>query len=299
MLANAQWRGRDRSMARDNDMGVSERFGEGLSARWIRTIPNGGTLETSPTGLRLALPDGALAGVYSDAQIDDYGTLPPSRYPWRPSLHLEVRARASHPAHPAREMPPERLEDQRWLRGTVGFGFWNYPFSLTGAVLRLPEAIWFFGASPPSNMALVPGSVGWGWKAQVVHAHRPGVALAALPTAAAVAWARLSRRERMAAQWVQRLSGTHEAALETDLREWRTYTIDWRHDQARFAVDGVEALTVANPPTRALGFVAWIDNQYAIATPRGQFRFDTLATGSEWLELESLRILPGADGARV
>lgn len=286
-------------MARDNDMGVSERFSEGLSARWIRTIPNGGTLETGPTGLRLALPDGALAGVYSDAQIDDYGTLPPSRFPWRPPLHMEVRARASHPAHPAREMPPDRLEDQRWFRGTVGFGFWNYPFSLTGAVLRLPEAIWFFGASPPSNMALVPGSVGWGWKAQVVHAHRPGVALAALPTAAAVAWARLSRRERMAAHWVQRLSGTHEAALETDLREWHTYTIDWRQDRARFAVDGVEALSVANPPTRALGFVAWIDNQYAIATPRGQFRFDTLATGPEWLEIESLHILPGADGIEL
>jgi hypothetical protein len=148
-------------------------------------------------------------------------------------------------------------------------------------------------------MALVPGSVGWGWKAQVVHAHRPAVALAALPTAAAVAWARLSRRERMAAHWVQRLSGTYEAALETDLREWHTYSIDWRHDCARFAVDGVEALSVANPPTRPLGFVAWIDNQYAIATPRGQFRFDTLATGPEWLELESLHILPGANGARV
>src|SRR5690242_1462792 len=251
MLADAYTCGKDRSMARGDDVSVSERFGEGLSARWIRTTPNGGTLETIPTGLRLALPDGALAGIYSDAQIDDYGTLPPSRFPWRPPLHLEVRARASHPAHPAREMPPERLEDQTWLRGTVGFGFWNYPFSLSGAVLRMPEAIWFFAASPPSNMALVPGSVGWGWKAQVVHAHRPGVALAVLPTAAAVAWARLSRRERMAARWVQRLSGTHEAALETDLREWHTYTIDWRHDQARFAVDGVEALSVANPPTRA------------------------------------------------
>jgi hypothetical protein len=299
MLADAPLREEDRSMARGDDAGVSERFSDELGSRWIRTTPNGGTLETSATGLRLALPDGARAGIYSDAQIDDYGTLPPSRFPWRPPLHLEVRARASHPAHPAREMPPERLEDQQWLRGTVGFGFWNYPFSLSGAVLRLPEAIWFFGASPPSNMALVPGSVGWGWKAQVVHAHRPGVALAALPTAASVVWARLSRRERMAARWVRRLSGTHEAALEADLREWRTYTIDWRNDRARFAVDGVEALSVANPPTRALGFVAWIDNQYAIATPRGQFRFDTLATGPEWLEIESLRILPGADGVRV
>jgi hypothetical protein len=272
--------------------GVDERFGEGLSTRWIRTTPNGGTLDVGASGLRLALPEGAHAGAYSDAQIDDYGTLPPSRFPWRPPLHLEVRARASHPAHPAREMPLERLENQQWLRGTAGFGFWNYPFSLTGAVLRLPEAIWFFAASPPSNMALAPGSPGWGWKAQVVHAHRPGALLAALPTAAAVAWARVSRREALAAQWVQRLSGASEEPLEADLREWHSYTIDWQPDWARFAVDGVEALAVANPPRGPLGFVAWIDNQYAIATPRGQFRFSTLATGPEWLEMESLRIMP-------
>jgi hypothetical protein len=286
-------------MDRGDEVGISERFSEGLDARWTRIVPNGGRLETSSDGLRLALPNGAYAGVYSDAQIDDYGTLPPSRFPWRPPLHLDVRARASHPAHPARAVTPERLEDQQWLRGTAGFGFWNYPFSLTGAVLRLPEAIWFFAASPPSNMALVPGSIGWGWKAQVVHAHRPGVVLAALPTAAAVAWARLSHRERMAARWVQRLSGTHEAALDSDLRDWHSYTIDWHHDFARFAVDGIEVLSVANPPTGPLGFVAWIDNQYAIATPRGQFRFDTIATGPEWLEIESLRILPGADGAQL
>ena len=291
-----------RGHATDGAGEVSERFSDGLSARWIRTTPNGGTLDVGATGLRLALPTGASAGVYSDAQIDDYGSLPPSRFPWRPPLHLEVRARASHPAHPAhpaRPMPPDQLENQQWLRGTAGFGFWNYPFSLTGAVLRLPAAIWFFAASPPSNMALVPGSPGWGWKAQVVNAHRPGALLAAPPTAAAVAWALISRRETMASRWVQRLSGSVEAALDTDLREWHTYTIDWRLDHARFAVDGVEALSVANPPRGPMGFVAWVDNQYAVATPRGQFRFGTLATGPEWLEIEALRILPGADGAQV
>lgn len=272
---------------------VYESFSEGLNSRWTRVTPHGGTIETGPTGLRLVLPEGARAGIYSDAQIDDYGNLPLSHFPWRPPLHLQVKARASHPAHPTRSLPADTLENQQWLRGTAGFGFWNYPFSLSGAVLRLPEAIWFFAASPPSNMALVPGSPGWGWKAQVVHANRPGALLAALPTAAAVVWGRISRREQAAARWVQRLSGTAEAPLDADLREWHTYEIDWRFDRARFAVDGVEVLSVVNPPRGPLGFVAWVDNQYAIATPRGQFRFDTLATGPEWLEVESLQILPG------
>ena len=48
------------------------------------------------------------------------------------------------------------------LRGTAGFGFWNYPFSVRGDPLMLPEAVWFFYASPPSNMALIPGVPGWG-----------------------------------------------------------------------------------------------------------------------------------------
>lgn len=281
-------------MRRTADDALYERFGEeGLSARWTRTMLNGGSLDTGPTGLRFALPNGARAGVYSDAQIDDHSTLAPSRFPWRPPLHVEVRARASHAAHPARPLPPDTLEHQQWLRGTAGFGFWNNPLSLSGAALRLPDAMWFFAASPPSNMALVPGSVGWGWKAQVVHSNRVGAVLSALPTAAAVAWGRISRRERAAARWVQRMSGTEEASLDANLREWHTYVIDWRPERARFAVDGAEVLSVENPPRGPLGFIAWIDNYYAIATPRGQLHLSTLASGPEWLEIESLRIMPG------
>jgi hypothetical protein len=278
---------------------VNERFSEGLSARWTRLTPNGGAVDVGAEGVRLSFPNGAQAGHYTNAQIDDYGFRPPLRFRWQAPLHLEVRARASHPAHPTRSMPPDQAEDQQWLRGTAGFGFWNHPFTVTGVSLRLPKAVWFFAASPPSDMALVPGSPGWGWKAQVVHTHRPGLALSAAPTAAAMAWAMVSRQEGMASRWVQRLSGTVEAPLDADLRVWHTYTIDWRTDRARFAVDGVEALSVANPPRGPLGFVAWIDNQYAIVTPRGRFRFGTLIAGPQWLEIESLRILPGANGARL
>ncbi|HST89697.1 MAG TPA: hypothetical protein VLJ14_15090, partial [Ktedonobacterales bacterium] len=117
-----------------------------LDSRWTRTTPGGGTLTVAGSALRLALPVGARAGRYSDAQIDDYDHLPPQRFPWRPPLRMAVRARASHPAYPAHPMDAAAGADgpQRYLRGTAGFGFWNYPFSLSGAVLRLPEAVWFF-----------------------------------------------------------------------------------------------------------------------------------------------------------
>src|SRR5436853_7051057 len=81
---------------------------------------------------------------------------------------MEVHARSSQPAATSISIP----ESSTILRGTAGFGFWNYPFSVRGDVLMLPEATWFFYASPPSNMALVPHVPGWGWKAQVVHSMR-------------------------------------------------------------------------------------------------------------------------------
>ncbi len=273
---------------------VADDFDDGaLDPRWTRVCPGGGTLGEADSVLRLALP-GAAAGSYADAQIDDYENLPHSRYLWRPPLRMEVRARASHPAHPARQpSASDSGAPQEHLRGTVGFGFWNYPFSLSGRVVRLPDAVWFFGASPPSNMALVPGVPGWGWKAQVVHSHRLRALAGAIPTAPAVLFARLTGREAMAARWVQRVSGAAEVLLETSLADWHTYTLEWLPDVVRFVVDGNAVLAVPDPPRGPLGFVAWIDNQYAIATPRGAFGFGTIESGPEWLELDWLHITPG------
>lgn len=156
----------------------------------------------------------------------------------------------------------------------------------------LPEAIWFFYASPPSNMALVPNSIGWGWKAQVVHSLRAGALAAVLPTTLATGWARVTGNTRPAARWLQRLSGTYEALLPVDMTVWHSYVLEWRKETATFWVDGSLFLRVPQPPTRPLGFVAWLDNQYAIATPRGVLRFGTVTSGPQWFELDSVRIEP-------
>lgn len=270
---------------------LSEEFGATLDPRWKRLTAGGGAIEIADSRLRLALP-GARHGVYSDAQIDDYTGLRAARYPWRPPLRLEVVARASHPFAQADSDPEAPEMGQAFLHGTAGFGFWNYPLTRAGGMPRLPDAVWFFGASPPSNMALVPGVAGWGWKAQVVHAHRWRSLTLALPTAGAVGWARLTGREGAAARHVRRFAGASEALLDAELTEWHTYTLDWRPEQANFWVDGAQVLSAPAPPAGPLGFVAWIDNQYAIATPRGSFGFGTLDSGPEWLELDSLRVMP-------
>lgn len=264
-----------------------EDFSQGIAQRWTQTCLGPATLQIVDEKLRLSLPV-VQRGQYADAQIDDYDALPRSAFPWRPPLSLEVRARSSHPAATA----GSSAETDGMLCGTAGFGFWNYPFSVRGDILMLPEAVWFFYASPPSNMALVPGLPGWGWKAQVVHSMRAETALATAPMALSAAWARLTGDERRAARWMQHLSGAQEALLDVDMAGWHTYRLEWRAGDALFRVDDTLILRVAHPPTRPLGFVAWIDNQYAVATPRGTLRFGTVATEAEWLELDYVRIEP-------
>src|SRR5579883_3520418 len=262
-----------------------EDFRQGIAQGWTQTRLGPATIQVVDEKLRLSLPE-VQRGQYADAQIDDYDSLPRSAFPWRPPLVMEVRARSSHEAATAGN------ESHDILRGTAGFGFWNYPFSVRGDILMLPEAVWFFYASPPSNMALVPGIPGWGWKAQVVHTMRPGALFSVPPMLLSTSLALLTGEIRPAARWMQRLSGTQEALLDVEMTSWHTYTLEWRTHQALFLVDGKEVLRAPNPPTRPLGFVAWLDNQFAIATPRGVLRFGTVNSGPQWFEIARLRIEP-------
>jgi hypothetical protein len=262
---------------------IQDNFDGGPSSHWTRWLQGNGQLESGDSTIRLVTQD-ARADTYSDAQLDDYhidltrsGNLSSFKrqWPWRPPLRMQVRARASHSS----------------LVGTAGFGFWNDPFTLSGGVTALPEAAWFFYASPPSEMALVPGVPGWGWKAAVVHAARADAILQSVPTAIAILWARLTGRAQTAALWVQRISGAHEAPLNLDWTDWHTYELEWHRDAALFRVDEKQVLRAPSPPRGPLGFVTWVDNQFAVATPRGQFRFGTLvAPGRQWLELDWINI---------
>ena len=264
---------------------IFENFSEPLDQHWIQTCIGGGKLYYENFKLRMAF-ESARQGQYTDAQIDDYGNLPRSDFPWRPPLRMRVIARSSLPA----ATHSNNDEGTGILRGTAGFGFWNYPFTVRGDILMLPEAVWFFYASPPSNMALVPGIPGWGWKAQVVHSIHPGALAATVPLAATIAFGLLTSETRPAARWMQKVSGACEALLPVEMTDWHNYTLEWRRSEALFWVDDTLVLRSPYSPTRPLGFVAWLDNQYALATPRGVLRFGTISSGPQWLEMDSVKI---------
>src|SRR3982751_1520550 len=115
---------------------IEDNFLPRLAARWRPLQIGGGQLLLYDQGLRL-LVAGARRDRYADAQIDDYPDLARRHFPWHPPLTLTGRARVSGP-----------------IVGTAGFGFWNNPFSPLGGRPALPAAIWFFHASPPSDMPL-------------------------------------------------------------------------------------------------------------------------------------------------
>ncbi len=276
---------------------VHDDFTSGPAAHWRQCVVGSGALEHDADGLRLLNTDAA-ARRYSDAQLDDYQGLPRRRFLWRPPLRLTVRARFSHPA------AGQPAQAGLYLRGTAGFGFWNDPFLMTGARLpALPRAIWFFYASPPSNMKLDRRTPGYGWKAATIDAQRPVALLLAPLAPLAVLLMNCPPLYRRLWPPIQRALCISEAAIETEtfapLTTWHSYVIEWGAERARFLVDAQPVLENAPAPRGPLGFVMWLDNQYMQVTPWGRLGWGLLdVPGRQWMQVTGLAIEPLPDAER-
>jgi hypothetical protein len=91
----------------------------------------------------------------------------------------------------------------------------------------------------------------------------------------------------------RRIISVDETMLESPLDQWHTYHLDWNRSQAVFFVDGKCVNKVDRPPSGPLGFVAWIDNQYAVASHDRSFHFGVIQTrSSQWLEIELTNLSP-------
>jgi hypothetical protein len=251
-------------------------FNDEPTPPWRITEASTGIVTQRPGELLLLLRS-AGNDAYGNAQISDYMG---RHFSWRPPLRMTVTAWASAPASE--------------LRGTAGFGFWNHPFVPGERGVHLPQAVWFFFASPPSKMRLAKDVPGTGWKAATFDATRwPFFAL--LPTAPiGLLLMRIPALYNRLWPIGQRAIGVSETLLDGNLlAASHTYTIDWRDDGATFAIDGLVVHEANNVPRGPLGFIAWMDNQYAIVTPQGQFGFGRVRVEQEQsLTLEHVRIEP-------
>ncbi len=232
-----------------------------------------------PDAWRLALSV-TPARTYALAQLDDYLTLPRSRFRWRPPVQLDLEARVS-----ASNLP-----------GTWGFGLWNDPFAMPlgvrGSARRwpaLPNAIWFFHASPRNALTLRDDLPSNGFLTATFSTPTwPGLALLpALPLL-------LGLLRPPTARWLRRLLRhvirQDAIRLDHDVTSWHHYSLHWQSNHAGFSVDGNVAFETTVVPQGRLGLVIWIDNQYAAYTPQGQVRFGLEAMPLAWLEIRGLRI---------
>lgn len=229
------------------------------------------------TGLRLINFAGAGRG-YTNAQLDDHQGRARRDFCWRPPLRLALSARFSH--------------DAAGLHGTAGFGFWNDPFLMT--VWRwpaLPQAIWFFFASPPSDMTLALDVPGDGWKAAVIDAGRTA-GLRWLPlTPLFLLGMRFPVFARRFWPVLQRDLGIAEARIAGPITAWRRYEIEWGVRESIFRVDGHTVLDAAPSPRGPLGLVIWIDNQWMVVHPSGRLGHGILRLPhDQWLEIEDVEI---------
>ena len=250
-----------------------------LSTRWHRHEIGSGVLQSAGSALDFVVGSG-VPGRYSNAQIDDHTEGPRRRFPWQPPLRLTVRARFSHPAAK--------------LKGTAGFGFWNDPFLMSGKRLpALPRAIWFFHASPPSEIKLEPKLPGHGWQAVTVDALRPAALLLAPMALPAVLL--MNIRPLYRALWppIQHATHVSQALLEASMEEWHTYIVDWGTRRSQFIVDGRLVAGPVPSPGGPLGFVMWLDNQYMVVTPQGRLGWGVLEiTERQWMEVQYFAIEP-------
>jgi hypothetical protein len=247
---------------------------------WNRYVLPGSTIEHTGAAWRF-VNEPSQEHRYTDSQIDDYQGLRRRDFRWKPPLTLTVRARFSHPAGD--------------LIGTAGFGFWNDPFLMTGARMpALPRAIWFFYASPHSDMNLDLNTPGQGWKAATIDAIRLPFFLLA-PTAP-IAIPLMNIRPLYRALWPvgQRAIGVSEALIDAPMAGWHTYQIEWGERRACFTVDGAAILDCDTSPRGPLGFVMWIDNQAMAITPWGKIGWRALPIPhQQWMEVDRLAINPG------
>jgi hypothetical protein len=218
---------------------------------------------------------------YRLAQLDDYSGLRRSKFCWNPPATLRLRARVSDSTIP----------------GTWGFGFWNDPFSLAlglGGMTQifpvLPNAAWFFFASPENSLSFHDGKPSSGFLAAAFKSpHKSPFILipelALFPLLIFRSWAKRIRAK------LSRIIGEDSFQLSVDVTDWIEYEINWKSDKVEFSVNRESVFVTNTSPTGPLGLVIWIDNQYASFKPSGEIKTGVLKSSTPaWMEIEELAI---------
>jgi hypothetical protein len=181
------------------------------------------------------------------------------------------------------------------LPGTWGFGLWNDPFSLSfglgGAAQRfpaLPNAAWFFHASPPNYLSFRDDLPAQGFlAASFQSASIPTPLLALISPALGLLY--ISFAARVLRRLMRRLIRQDSALTNVDVTAWHAYGFDWQENQISFYIDETLIFETPVSPRGPLSLVLWIDNQYAALPPHGRLAYGFLANlETAWVEISDL-----------
>ncbi len=219
---------------------------------------------------------------YRLAQLDDNAQLRRSHFKWQRPLTLSLQARLS-----AENIP-----------GTWGFGFWNDPFSfLLGSdrqkmrLPTLPDAAWFFHASPHNYLSFRDDLPASGFLAATFSSKKVPLALLALASPL-LGLTLLPQTVNLARRMLRREVQQSATSIHLDITEWHSYTLEWQSGQVRFSLDGKEAAHTDIVPHAPLSLVIWIDNQYAALPPGGRVRYGSLPNPEPaWMEVRQIELL--------
>jgi hypothetical protein len=256
----------------------------------ISQSPTARVVKLSEDTWHLEIPANPRRG-YRLAQLDDHNRLRRRRdFLWKPPLKLSVEARVS-----AQDIP-----------GTWGVGLWNDPFSFLipydGIVPRLPtlpEAAWFFHASPESYLSIRDDLPARGFMAATFNSRKipagrlmliaPLLPLAFIPKAA-----------RAVRKQLRRIVQQDTARLDTRVTDWHLYSLEWEAQRVCFSLDGTDLLQTDVAPKGPLCLVIWVDNQYAAMPPNGRLRYGTLPNPEPaWMEIRGLSLQSDASPSPV
>jgi len=235
------------------------------------------SVEKIDNGWRLGIEAGD-ASEYRDAQLDDYSGLRRSRFPHRPEksrrICLSLQARTSTLS----------------ASGTWGFGLWNDPFGLSlgfgGNPFRLPalpNAAWFFYASPQNYLSFTNDKPAQGFLAQTFRSPKFHPLL--IPSGLALPFSR-----RVTRNLLSRVIDEDSSALSVDTTQWHSYRLEWSAKRVAWDVDNARVFESPLNPNPPLGLILWIDNQYAAFTPGGRLTAGVLKNGEDWLEVRDVVI---------
>jgi len=234
-------------------------------------------VEKTEKGWKLGIQKGDSLS-YRDAQLDDYSLLPRHKFPHQ-ALSLSLRAKTSSSA----------------IAGTWGFGLWNDPFGLSlgfgGNQFRLPalpNAAWFFSASPQNYLSFTADKPAQGFLAQTFRSPKfhPLLILAGL----ILPFPPLRETSR---KLLSKVIHEDAATLSVDVTQWHRYRLEWSAKRVLFYVDDAQVFESPVSPNPPLGVIIWIDNQYAAFTPGGKIAFGVLEAEESWIEVENIVISEG------